>query len=410
MPSIAPRFSRGGADGGSLCLSGNGNRHCFGAWCQRIPATPVQAYRFQVSLHCSGIEDLGLHVTPHIVWRRGELPEENCAEDAIRSFRQEENSIIGEDVFIAPNNCDGAEVRLMLRYAANGKVWFDDVSLTETEAPKSRRIRVGTMRFRPPQPATLESHVEAYAEQIDRIGATQPDIIALPEFSNISALPQAHGLELWNLAEKIPGPFCEMLADKARAYNSYICAGILEQDGEFIFNTAVLYDRQGNFVGKQRKIHPYWPEEPLGVSPGDTFEVFQTDFGIIGIMICYDSWWPESARILALKGAEIILFPNAGYEEKILPARAIDNNVYIVASTLNSPAAIVNTRGEILAVSAVNNILTAEIDLNDRPKCHPNAGGNMNPGPGGARWARNSNSAKIYEEILAEVRNSITKG
>jgi predicted amidohydrolase len=160
-------------------------------------------------------------------------------------------------------------------------------------------------------------------------------------------------------------------------------------------------------VGKQRKIHPYWPEEPLGISPGDTFEVLPTDFGVVGIMICYDSWWPESARLLALKGAELILFPNAGYEEKILPARAIDNNVYIVAATLNSPAAIVNTRGELLAVSAVDNVLTAEIDLNDRPKCHPNAGGNLNPGPGGARWARNAGSTRVDEEILAELRGGI---
>ena len=167
----------------------------------------------------------------------------------------------------------------------------------------------------------------------------------------------------------------------------------------------MLFDREGELVGKQRKIHPYWPEEPLGVSPGEGSEVFRTDFGTVGIMICYDSWWPESARLLALKGAELILFPNAGYEEKILPARAIDNNVYVVASTLGSPAAIVDPRGELLAVSGVDNVLSAEIDLNDRPKCHPNAGGNLNPGPGGARWARNARSALLYEEILGAVRS-----
>jgi len=264
------------------------------------------------------------------------------------------------------------------------------------------------MRFRPPGPASLEDHVRLYAEQIDRLGAARPDLILLPEFSNTVALPASRGRALWESVERIPGPFCAMLAEKARAYQCYVCAGILEQEDAFIFNTAVLYDRRGRLVGKQRKIHPYWPEEPMGISPGDTFEVFSTDFGVVGIMICYDSWWPESARLLALKGAELILFPNAGYEEKILPARAIDNNVYIVAATLNSPAAIVNTRGELLAVSAVDNVLTAEIDLNDRPKCHPNAGGNLNPGPGGARWARNALSTRVDEEILAEVRRSIS--
>ena len=118
-------------------------------------------------------------------------------------------------------------------------------------------------------------------------------------------------------------------------------------------------------------------------------------------MICYDSWWPESARLLALKGAELVLFPNAGYEPLILPARALDNNVYILTASLSSPAAITNTLGETLARTTHDGVLSAQIDLQSRPKCHPNAGGNLNPGPGGARWARNARSNRIYEEILA---------
>lgn len=402
MPSLSPAFA---AENGHLRVSGNGNRHCFGAWCQRVPAQPGRAYRLRVTMRCEGV-DMLLHVTPQVVWRRGEMAESNCAEDAIRRFRREGDRVVGEDVFVAPGACDGAEVRLLLRYAPEAEVRFEEVSLAETEPPKPRRVRVGTMKFRPPRPAGTADHVRLYAEQIDRLGATGLDMILLPEFANTASLPPHQGLDLWEFAEPVPGPFCAMLAEKARTYNAYVCAGVLERDGDFIFNAAVLYDRAGKLVGKQRKVHPYWPEEPLGVSPGDSFDVFQTDFGTVGIMICYDSWWPESARLLALKGAELILFPNAGYEEKILPARAIDNNVYIVASTLNSPAAIVTPRGDLMAVSAVNNVLSAEIDLNDRPKCHPNAGGNMNPGPGGARWARNANSTRIYEEILAEVQKS----
>jgi predicted amidohydrolase len=404
MPALAPGFAvepaGGSRDGAVLRLDGRGNRHIFGAWTQRVPARPGTAYRLRVAFRCRGIENLYLHVTPHVVWRRGELPEESCAADTIRHFRREGERFVGEDTFVAPGNCDGAEVRLLLRYAPEGVVWFDEVSLAETEAPGPRRVRVGTMRARPPHPATPEEYVRYYAAQIDRLGATCPDLILLPEFSNTAALPQSRGKALRDVAEAIPGPFCGMLSEKARAYGCNLCAGLLERDGDFLFNAAVILDRKGNLAGKQRKVHPYWPEEPLGVSPGDTLEVFALDFGVVGIMICYDSWWPESARLLALKGAEVILFPNAGYEEKILPARAIDNNVYVVAATLNSPAAIVNTKGELLAHSAVDNVLTAEIDLNDRPKCHPNAGGNLNPGPGGARWARNANSTRVDEEIL----------
>ena len=124
-------------------------------------------------------------------------------------------------------------------------------------------------------------------------------------------------------------------------------------------------------------------------------------------MICYDSWWPESARVLGLKGAELILFPNAGYEDKILTARAIDNNVFLVTSTLNSPTAIINSVGETLATSSVNNVLSATIDLNNRPKCDPNAGVNLNSGLGGARWARNARSNRLYEQISDMVREPL---
>jgi predicted amidohydrolase len=411
MPSLAPIFSvetnPSDPEAASLGVAGHGNRYCFGAWTQRVPASPGTAYRLRVVFRCRGIDNLFLHVTPHVVWRRGERPEEDCAADAIRHYRPDGGRIIGEDTFIAPENCDGAEVRLLLRYTPTGAVWFDEVSLTVTEPPAPRRVRVGTMRFRPPYPADPEAHVTGYGEQIDRLGAMHPDLVLLPEFSNTASLPARSGLALWETAEPIPGPFCAMLAEKARSYQCYVCAGLLEREEAFVFNAAVLYDRHGRLIGKQRKVHPYWPEEPMGTSPGDSFDVFRTDFGTVGVMICYDSWWPESARLLALKGAELILFPNAGYEEKILPARAIDNNVYLVAATLFSPAAILNPRGEALATSAVDNVLLAEIDLDDRPKCHPNAGGNLNPGPGGAPWARNANSLMVDEEILAELQRGM---
>ena len=201
-----------------------------------------------------------------------------------------------------------------------------------------------------------------------------------------------------------------MLSDRARAGGCYLCAGLLERDGGHVYNAAVLYDRRGELVGVQRKVHPYWPEEPMGVVPGDTFQVFSTDFGVVGIIICYDSWWPESARLLALKGAELILFPNAGYESKIMPARAIDNNVYLLTASLYSAAAVMDTRGDLLATTAVDGVFSAEVDLGHRPKCHPNAGGNLSPGPSGARWARNARSAQIYEEIRRRVQDGGSAG
>ena len=64
--------------------------------------------------------------------------------------------------------------------------------------------------------------------------------------------------------------------------------------------------RDGKLAGAYRKTHLHWPEYRDGVTPGDEYPVFETDFGTIGLMICYDSWWPESARVLALRGAHIV--------------------------------------------------------------------------------------------------------
>jgi predicted amidohydrolase len=403
MASLAPAFSR---SNGALVIDGGGNQHEFGAWCQRVPVEPGRPYRLRVTARVRGLDDLGLHLTPHVVWRRGDLPDENCAADAIRAWHQDGELLVGEDTFAAPDNCDAAEVRLLLRYAPEGHAEFLQAALCPGELPPPRRLRVGTMKCRPEQPATAADHARVYGERIDELTAMGADLILLPEFANTAALASARGEDLREQAEPLDGGFVQMLADKARVSGCYLGAGLLERDGDFVFNTAVLLDRQGKLAGRQRKVHPYWPEEPLGVSPGDSFDVFQTDFGRLGFMICYDSWWPESARLLALRGAEIILFPNAGYEEKILPARAIDNNVFVVAASLGSPAAIIDPAGRALATSAVDGVLMAEIDLSRRPKCHPNAGGNLNPGPGGARWARNARSQRLYQDILSEVQNS----
>src|SRR5712691_7820820 len=87
MPSLAPVFSVEAAphepSAASLRVAGNGNRYCFGAWSQRVPARPGAAYRLRVVLRCEGIDNLFLHVTPSIIWRRGERPEEACAADTI---------------------------------------------------------------------------------------------------------------------------------------------------------------------------------------------------------------------------------------------------------------------------------------------------------------------------------------
>ena len=403
MPSLTPGFERQAT---RLGLMGGGNPHVFGAWCRRVEVSPGQVYRLRVVLRCHGIDDPGLSLSPQILWRRGDRPEAECAVDATRYWHREDDLLVAEDDLAAPTGCDGAEIRVLLRYAALSRVWIESVSLTLGSRPAPRPLALAVMRGCPPPPSTPAANLAYYGERLDRAAALGADLALLPEFVNYASLPAARGEGLVTLAEALPGRWCSMLAERACRHGMWVGAGLLEREHEFVYNTAVLLDRQGVLVGKQRKVHPYWPEEPAGVLPGDTFATLATEFGQVGFMICYDSWWPESARLLALRGAELILFPNAGYEERIMAARAIDNNVYLAASSLYSPAAVYDSRGTALVSSVVDGIVTATIDLGDRPKCHPNAGGNLNPGPGGARWARNARSGRLYDEIAAEVRRS----
>ena len=89
----------------------------------------------------------------------------------------------------------------------------------------------------------------------------------------------------------------------------------------------------------------YEPELDLGATPGRGFPVFQTDIGRIGIIICYDSWFPETTRLLALKGAELILLPNAGYYADLIHARSADNCVFFAVSSLENPAGVWDSAG-----------------------------------------------------------------
>ncbi len=139
------------------------------------------------------------------------------------------------------------------------------------------------------------------------------------------------------VAEPIPGPSIEKLTAACRELNVYVAVGLLEKDRDKCYNTAVLLSPHG-LVGKHRKLHlPY-----LGVdrflNPGDLpLTVYDTEVGRIGMGICYDLMFAEHSRVLALQGADILVFPanwpetGKVYPDYIVPTRAIENRVFCVA-------------------------------------------------------------------------------
>jgi len=402
-PALRPEFSIESDEESrkTLVISGGGNPYCFGRWSRYVPVVGGKSYRFTVCFRFSGIHDLNLHVLNMVTWRIGDKPQNLCPQSYIENLCGEKDYVIGNQVFTAPQEATGVDLGLLLRFSAEGEIRWNRVEFNEEKPSEARYTSIATIQGRPNYPSTIEKNLAFWTDLIDLAAASKPDLICLPE-----AMNQVHteNCTLYEEAEPLHGPTYNMLVRKAKRFNTYICGCFYEREGDLVFNTAILIDRKGDLVGKYRKAHPYWPEEVEGCSPGEDFPVFRTDFGNVGIIICYDSWFAETIRLLALKGADIILFPNAGYERMLLPARAIDNNVYIAVSSLNCNAAIIDTLGRSLAETSVKGFISAKINLNNRPTPHPNAGGTLNASPGGRRGTRNSKSLKLYEEILQEVR------
>jgi predicted amidohydrolase len=169
------------------------------------------------------------------------------------------------------------------------------------------------------------------------------------------------------VAEPLNGPTVKSLAETARKHRAWISAGLIEREGSAIYNTSVLLDREGRLAGKYRKV--YLPREEVegGITPGNDYPVFDTDFGKLGMMICWDVHYTDPARALALKGAEVIVMPIWGGNETLAKARAIENRVFIAASGYDYPTQIIDPDGKIIANhTGDGTVAMATVDLNDR--------------------------------------------
>lgn len=191
-----------------------------------------------------------------------------------------------------------------------------------------------------------DRNIKRMLEFVDRITADGPvDLIVFPELANtgyVKPREREFGKLFLKAAEHIPGPTTEALAGAARERGIYIVVGIAQLHPEIpatLFNSAVLLGPAGNVLGIHHKNH-IPGEEKHYFYPGNTTDCFSTDFGRLGIVICYDMHFPELCRTLALKGAEILCAVFAGdrkraYGERrfeyLAGARAIENRNYVLA-------------------------------------------------------------------------------
>jgi predicted amidohydrolase len=165
-------------------------------------------------------------------------------------------------------------------------------------------------------------------------------IIALPQLFNTAWFPAAIDKLNFSLAESAEGPTITSLRETALKTKSVLIAPIFEKAGERFFNTAFVIGTKGEIIGKYRKVHvpqiPLW-EERSYFKPGDLgFPVFKTPFAVIGVQLCWDVFFPEGFRVLALNGAEVIFAPTASAFhhshkkwERAIAASAHANGVFI---------------------------------------------------------------------------------
>jgi N-carbamoylputrescine amidase len=164
-----------------------------------------------------------------------------------------------------------------------------------------------------PDPDENLNRAMGFIEEAARQGA---QVVCLPELFRSRYFCQREDIANFELAEPIPGPSTETLARAARRLNIVLLASLFEQRARGLYhNTTVVFDADGGILGLYRKMHI--PDDPayyekFYFTPGDLgFRVFHTRMGPIAPLICWDQWYPEAARLAALRGAHVLLYPTA---------------------------------------------------------------------------------------------------
>ena len=354
-----------------LMFEAPGREHAVGGVFQHVKNVKGgQPYLIKATCELRNIPDPYRSVYIRVNWTRGGK-RTHPAGMLIRGPLLDGQTAYFKDVLIAPEEADGAKITMDIRWPQGGTVLLKRVSMHPTTAPKPRKVKIGTVYLRPSRSAT--ENLNFFYKQIDDAGKLGLDIVCLGEgITNIGTKTNAI-----DCAESIPGPTSKKLGNAARKNKIWVVADIYERDGDHVYNTAVLLDRSGNIAGKYRKIHLPRGEWTKGITPGDSYPVFQTDFGTIAIQICYDWFFPEPTAIFALQGAEIIFAPTWGNTlpdkdgqvngESTFRVRARDNGVYMVPSVYSGNSLIIDPMGKILASSnGEKGLFWAEVDLNNR--------------------------------------------
>ena len=387
---LRPKFSyqpHGGRDGkGAFVIAADDRDGLDGWWTTKVSVKGGRHFRFHAARKAEGKTLARQSAVVRIVWQDDggrsvslDLPAvtgylkgwKPTAEPEYPTDKQTDAQGWTEvsDTYRVPLKATQAVIELHLQWPPpGGRIEWSGVSFEETSPPAGRKVRLAAAHFRPSGKSAAANREEA-RPLIAQAAREKADLIVLGETLTYYGL----GKTPVDTAEPVPGPTTKYFGALAKENNLYIVLSVFERDGHLVYNTAVALGPDGALVGKYRKVCLPRGEVAAGIAPGHDYPVFDTRFGKLGMMVCYDGFFPEVARELANRGAEVIAWPVWGCNPLLASARACENHVYVVSSTYEDIArnwmitAVYGHDGlPIVHAETFGTIIVTEVDLDQR--------------------------------------------